>query len=79
MKALELTLRFENSLWTIKGEGFSVRDTELNEAERKLQVLVKKKFPGQPVEIRLRFDMQSIPRWFHQYQNHYFNTVLYVN
>jgi hypothetical protein len=34
---------------------------------------------GETLEILMAFDTGSIPRWLHQYQQHYFNRILRVN
>ena len=34
---------------------------------------------GAMLDILMAFDTASIPRWLHQYQQHYFNRILRVN
>ena len=34
---------------------------------------------GGTLELLMAFDTASIPRWLHQYQQHYFNRILRVN
>jgi hypothetical protein len=34
---------------------------------------------GAMLEVLMAFDTASIPRWLHQYQQHYFNRILRVH
>ncbi len=70
---LSCTLRFSEGKWVLEAENFKVSAPEWE----KLQELIKKKiqkiFTAETVIVKYYFDMNSIPSWFHQYQNHYFN------
>lgn len=78
MKRMDYILGYRHPHWIITGNGIDIRHTELKTAETLLAEEIRKKFPDQKIEVYLRFDMKTIPQWFHQYQNHYFNTILYI-
>ena len=75
MIARELMLTFEDDRWHASGEGVDVVHGEL----RGLEALIENRLAGDvPVEVRLTYDMASLPRWLHQYHGHYCNYTLRV-
>lgn len=75
MSALELVLEYEHGRWRACGAGVDVVHREL----RGLEALIESKLAGErPVDVELRFNMTSLPRWLHQYQGHYLNYTLRV-
>jgi uncharacterized protein DUF5395 len=75
MSARELVLSFERDRWHAAGEGVDVAHRHL----RGLEALIEAQFAGEaPVDVHLKFDMASLPRWLHQYQGHYCNYTLHV-
>lgn len=73
MNARELTLKFERDCWHACGDGVDVVHREL----RGLEALIEARLAGEaPIEVRLKYDMASLPRWLHQYHGHYCNYTL---
>jgi len=62
----------------IRCDSVTFEDTSREALFDKLLSFLKEIHPGKDVEVNYYFDMNSIPRWFHQYQNHYFNGKLYI-
>ena len=79
MQHLECTLAFEGDKWILDCGVFRVEAAEWDDVQEKTAEAAAAYFPGQSLEIRYYFDMQSIPRWFHQYQNHYFNGIFIID
>jgi len=75
MSARELVLSFERDRWRAAGEGVEVTHHDL----RGLETLLEARLAGEaPLDVHLKFDMASMPRWLHQYQGHYCNYTLHV-
>jgi hypothetical protein len=75
MSALTLVLSFERDLWHASGDGVDVGHAEL----RGLETLLEQRLAAHaPVDVHLKFDMASLPRWLHQYHGHYCNYTLHV-
>jgi hypothetical protein len=75
MSARELVLSFEHDRWHAAGEGVDLAHRRL----RGLEALIEAHLAGEaPVDVHLKFDMASLPRWLHQYQGHYCNYTLRV-
>ena len=75
MSELTLVLEFEGDCWHAAGDGLDVAHSEL----RGLETLIEERLADEaPVDVHLRFDMASLPRWLHQYHGHYCNYTLRV-
>jgi hypothetical protein len=68
-------LSFEGNRWRARGDGVDLAHRHL----RGLEALIGAKLASEaPLDVRLSFDMASLPRWLHQYQSHYCNYTLRV-
>jgi len=76
---LECILGFENNRWVLRCDDFEITAAEWEDLKASLRQIVEKRYPGRQVEVAYYFDMQHIPRWFHQYQTHYFNGKFIIN
>ena len=75
MSTRELVLSFERNRWHASGDGVDVAHRHL----RGLEALIEATLAGEaPVDVHLKFDMASLPRWLQQYQSHYCNYTLHV-
>ncbi len=77
MSVRELVLKFERhrDRWSACGDGIDVVHREL----RGLEALIEARLASEaPVDVRLRFDMATLPRWLHQFHGHYCNYTLHV-
>ena len=75
MSGRELVLSFERDRWRAAGEGVDVVHSDL----RGLETLLEAQLGGDaPIDVHLKFDMASMPRWLHQYHGHYCNYTLHV-
>jgi hypothetical protein len=76
MSARELVLSYDERHWRASGAGVDLAHGEL----RGLETLIGAQLATEAasVEIRLVFDMASLPRWLHQYHAHYCNYTLRV-
>jgi hypothetical protein len=74
MRAQELVLSYEKSRWRACGAGLQLEHDEL----RGLEALIGERLAADQacVEVRLVFDLTSLPRWLHQYHGHYCNYTL---
>lgn len=76
MSACELVLSYEHNCWRARGAGIDATHTELTGLEA--QIAADLAVENAPLDVHLRFDMAVLPRWLHQYHNHYCNYVLRV-
>lgn len=75
MTGKTLVLSFERGRWRACGDGVDVAHRQL----RSLEALIEARLSGaEPVDVELKFDMASLPRWLHQYHGHYLNYTLRV-
>jgi hypothetical protein len=75
MSELTLVLEFEGDGWHAAGGVVDVSHADL----RGLEALIEARLAGAaPVDVRVQFDMASLPRWLHQYHGHYCNYTLHV-
>ena len=75
MTVRKLVLKFERDRWRARGDGVDVAHREL----RGLEALIEAAVAGERhVDVKLEFDMASLPRWLHQYHAHYCNYMLHV-
>jgi hypothetical protein len=75
MSARELVLSFDADRWHASGEGVDAVHRDL----RGLETLIEAQLAGVgPIDVHLKFDMASMPRWLHQYQGHYCNYTLHL-
>ena len=71
----ELVLRYGNGRWRAEGAGLAAEHAELGGLEAQLAALLAARGA---THAHVRFDMDGLPRWLHQYQAHYCNYVLRV-
>jgi hypothetical protein len=76
MSARDLVLSYEGRRWRARGNGVDLVHGELRGLEALIGAHVASE--AAPVEVRLEFDMASLPRWLHQYHGHYCNYTLRV-
>ena len=76
MSRCELVLSYERGRWHARGDGMDLVHRDL----RGLEALIEAQFANEctPLEVELRFDMSTLPRWLHQYHGHYCNYTLRV-
>jgi Family of unknown function (DUF5395) len=76
VSARELVLSYDGRCWCARGDGVDLVHGEL----RALEALIGAQLASDaaPVEVRLEFDLDSLPRWLHQYHGHYCNYTLRV-
>lgn len=79
MRHLEALIGFSGELWTARLDGHRFEAPEWNLLQEQLIRHCRENYPGEALRLRLRFDMRQIPRWFHQYQTHYFNEIIEIN
>ena len=74
MNARELVLSYAERRWRASGDGVDLAHGEL----RGLEALISTQLANDAVsvEVKLVFDMASLPRWLHQYHGHYCNYTL---
>jgi hypothetical protein len=73
--ARELVLTYERHTWRARGAGIDLVHADL----RALDALVAARLASDvPVDVRLTFDMATLPRGLHQYHAHYCNYTLRV-
>jgi hypothetical protein len=75
MNARELVLTFERDRWRASGDGVDVVHRELSG----LEALIEQRLAGEaPLDVEIKFDVASLPRWLLQYHGHYCNYTLRV-
>jgi len=75
MSEREVVLSFERGRWRACGDGVDIAHREL----RALEALIEARLASEaPVDVLIKFDMDALPRWLHQYQSHYCNYTLRV-
>jgi len=79
---LELSLSYNGDDWIADGLITRLHGNDLHLLEDQISNAIKT--DGQfanddSVRVMLRFDMDTIPGWLHQYQSHYFNYSFTVN
>jgi len=70
---MDCNLQYREGKWRLWCGDREIAAAEWEDLKEKTVDFVRKKYPSAVVEVAYYFDMQSIPRWFHQYQTHYFN------
>jgi hypothetical protein len=78
MQRVELVIGFQEDIWTARADHMFLNAPSWNELLQKIYDYYLEEYPKHKVEVYYRFDMQAIPRWFHQYQTHYFNGKLTI-
>ena len=75
MSEREVVLSFERGRWRACGDGVDIAHREL----RALEALIEARLASEaPVDVLIKFDMDALLRWLHQYQSHYCNYTLRV-
>jgi hypothetical protein len=72
----EVVLSYEQNRWRARGAGVDVTHAEL----AGLEGLIATELTAEhaPLDVHVRFDMAVLPRWLHQYHDHYCNYVLHL-
>ena len=79
---LELALSHNGVSWCTDGfyTKFYGRNLETIEGQISAAILNDPRFhDNESVKVKLRFDIDVLPKWLHQYQAHYFNYTFTVN
>ena len=76
MTLQDLVLTYEQGRWRARGGGIDVVHEELRGLEALIEARVAS--DAAPVEVRLEFDANALPRWLLQYHGHYCNYTLLV-
>lgn len=79
---LELTLSHDGNSWLTDDMHSQLTGQDLHRLEDKIinAINIDSRFiNNESIDVILRFDMNNIPRWLHQYQSHYFNYTFTVN
>ena len=76
MTHVDVELWYDRDRWRARGAGIEVVHAEL----RGIEALLAARLANEraPLDVRLRFDNASLPRWLLQYHGHYCNYVLHV-
>ncbi|HIF50506.1 MAG TPA: hypothetical protein EYQ42_03065 [Thiotrichaceae bacterium] len=75
-KHIEYILSHDGQDWFIEGFNTRFHGENLKTIEDQISTAIQydHEFDNDAsIEVQLRFDMDIIPRWLHQYQAHYFN------
>ena len=75
---LILTLRFDRE-WIAENSVISVKGNSLEDLDRKLKYELKKVGYSGKIEVLMRFDYSTIPRWMRQFHPHYFNRRVVID
>ena len=79
---LELTLSHNGEIWFTNDFDSQLHGEDLGTLEDKISNAIQNdpRFDNdESVKVRLRFDIDVIPKWLHQYHAHYFNYTFTVN
>jgi len=79
---LELTLSHDGYSWITDGLNSQLEGENLHRLEDNITnaINIDPRFTNnESIDVTLRFDMNNLPRWLHQYQSHYFNYTFTVN
>lgn len=76
MSARELVLSYEQNRWRACGAGVDVTHAELAGLEALISAELATEHDA--IDVHVRFDMAVLPRWLHQYHDHYLNYVLHL-
>jgi len=79
---LELTLSHDGYSWITDGLSSQLSGKDLHRLEDNIikAINIDSQFTNnESIDVILRFDMNNLPKWLHQYQSHYFNYTFIVN
>ena len=79
---LELTLSHDGHRWITDVLNNQLCGKDLNALDDLISAAIQNDCQfdkDNSVKVQLRFDMDTIPRWLHQYHSHYFNYTFTVN
>jgi len=79
---LALTLSHDGYSWITDGLNSQLEGENLHRLEDNITnaINIDPRFTNnESIDVTLRFDMNNLPRWLHQYQSHYFNYTFTVN
>lgn len=74
--AAEIVLSFEERQWRARGCGIDIARTGLRDIDDAIAASFAD--AAAAVEVRVRFDMRSLPEWLRQYHAHYCNYSLRI-
>lgn len=76
---MELILTHDGHEWRADGGGWRLHATTLAGLDQQLARRLEEcgEFrQWERIRVAMRFDMDGLPRWLHQYSHHYFNRVV---
>ena len=79
MMDIEVTIRYTGQNWLIENKDFSLSAPTLDDLDRRLKTVLKKKElhkEGMKTRVFMYFDNATIPQWIRQYGQHYFNRII---
>ncbi len=79
---LELSLSHNGEFWFANGFNTQLYGKDLETIEDQISAAIQNDprfYNNESVKVQLRFDMDVIPKWLHQYHSHYFNYTFTVN
>lgn len=79
---IEFIVSHDGEQWIAKKGELLAEARSLVQLDHEVRRLLKEKgaLPkGRTLDVLMAFDTASIPRWLHQYQQHYFNRILRIN
>ena len=78
MTTLECSVGYRDEKWYVQCGKVQLSHSEWQNLMDLLTGYIKDNYRGKEVKIKYYFDMNHIPRWFHQYQTHYFNGEFFI-
>jgi len=76
---MDMVVGHNGKEWVATGGGVVARGYNWEELDRTLQQRLAEQgmlSEGNPIQVRMCFDMDSLPRRLHQYSGHYFNRIV---
>jgi hypothetical protein len=78
---IEFTVSHDGEHWIAKKGELRAEARSLAHLDQEVKRLLKEEGAlrsGGTLEVLMAFDTASIPRWLHQYHQHYFNRILRI-
>ncbi|AGK61032.1 hypothetical protein Asulf_01028 [Archaeoglobus sulfaticallidus PM70-1] len=78
MEKIVLSLLHDGKQWIAKNGEIVAKGETLDELDKEIESVVRKKYPGKKVKVSMEFDYSSIPFWIIQYHPYYLYRVIYI-
>lgn len=78
---INLSLTHDGKNWIATNDIYSLEAKELDELDIKLEKSLAESGlyqVGTKIKVEMNFDNRTIPEWFRQYSNHYFNRIVNI-